>query len=276
MAENTKIEWTDHTVNLWWGCTKVNAGCDNCYAEHLSDTRYKNDLWGEGVPRKAIKSALPTLSKLQAKAADRGVVETVFMSSMCDIFEKSKPLIDHKGVKLGLTTGDLRNELFFNIGEGCYPNLIFLFLTKRPSNINKMVPAVWLFNPPDNVVFGASVANQQAANDVARHFKGVTGKKFLSVEPMLGKIGLSPFVDVAMDYNKAITKMLVDWVIVGGESGDNKRPFDPNWARIIKGFCSVTKTPFFMKQWDKVQPIPDDLMIREFPEYLIDAKPPSL
>jgi protein gp37 len=33
MAENTKIEWTDHTFNPWEGCQKVGPGCDHCYAE---------------------------------------------------------------------------------------------------------------------------------------------------------------------------------------------------------------------------------------------------
>ena len=36
MAQNSKIEWTHHTGNLWWGCTKVHEGCDNCYAETLA------------------------------------------------------------------------------------------------------------------------------------------------------------------------------------------------------------------------------------------------
>jgi protein gp37 len=46
MAQDSKIEWTNHTVNLWWGCEKVHAGCDHCYAEYFSDVRYKNGLWG--------------------------------------------------------------------------------------------------------------------------------------------------------------------------------------------------------------------------------------
>ena len=73
MAENSKIELTDHTVNLWWGCAKVHTGCKNCYAEHLSDTRYKNNLWGEKQPRKLIKSAFKDLNKYQRQAAKQGV-----------------------------------------------------------------------------------------------------------------------------------------------------------------------------------------------------------
>lgn len=57
MAHNSKIEWTDHTANLWWGCTKVHEGCDNCYAEAL-DNRYNHEKphWGNEVPRKYVKS----------------------------------------------------------------------------------------------------------------------------------------------------------------------------------------------------------------------------
>jgi len=36
VAENSKIEWTDHTFNPWRGCSKVHAGCAHCYAESLS------------------------------------------------------------------------------------------------------------------------------------------------------------------------------------------------------------------------------------------------
>jgi len=53
-------------------------------------------------------------------------------------------------------------------------------------------------------------------------------------------------------------------VIVGGESGHGRRPFDPDWARSIRDECKAAGVPFFMKQIDKVQPIPEDLMIRQF------------
>ena len=37
MAENSNIEWTDHTFNPWIGCTKVSDGCKHCYAQTLMD-----------------------------------------------------------------------------------------------------------------------------------------------------------------------------------------------------------------------------------------------
>ena len=61
MAENTKIEWCNHTVNLWWGCSKVHTGCKNCYAESLAKL-YGDSVWGIDRNRKLIKSAFPTLA----------------------------------------------------------------------------------------------------------------------------------------------------------------------------------------------------------------------
>ena len=50
MGERSSIEWTDSTVNLWWGCTKVGPGCDHCYAEGI-DKRFGGAHWGSGAPR---------------------------------------------------------------------------------------------------------------------------------------------------------------------------------------------------------------------------------
>jgi len=69
MAQNSKIEWTHHTVNLWWGCTKVHEGCDNCYAEALSN-RFGENVWGNDQPRREVKSAFKDLNKYQKLAKE--------------------------------------------------------------------------------------------------------------------------------------------------------------------------------------------------------------
>jgi protein gp37 len=102
MAENSKIEWTDHTVNLWWGCSKVHTGCKNCYAEYLSDTRYKNNLWGEKTNRKRIKSAFKDLDSSQKNGNITGKKYKVFIGSMMDIFEDTE-----QGLK---QVGNLKNR----------------------------------------------------------------------------------------------------------------------------------------------------------------------
>lgn len=244
MAENTKIEWTDHTTNLWWGCTKVHAGCDNCYAEHLSDTRYKLGLWC-GSTRKKIKSAFLDLAKFQRMAAKANEVHRVFVGSMMDIFEKTQPLVDHHGNLLDENTGDLRDLLFSKISEGAYPNLVFLLLTKRPSNINKYIPHDWLSSPPENVYFGCSPVDQSTYENFYAHMMKVRGNTFYSIEPQLGEIML-------YEADK------IDWIIQGGESGPNKRPFNLDWAYEMMVQCEALKIPYFFKQIDKVKPIPAD------------------
>ena len=265
MAENSKIEWTHHTANLWWGCTKVHAGCDNCYALALAK-RYGKDVWGNDKPRRLIQNVWKEIEKYQKQAEAEGEIHRVFVGSMMDIFEKPMPLVDHKGIPYSETesefwnTGQLRDK-FFNEVVPNSPNLMFLLLSKRPSNINKYIPESWKKNPPKNVMFGTSPVNQETADKLIVQLSKVNGLRFLSVEPQLDKIDMMAKVEGT----ERVLLDLVDWVISGGESGHGKRPFDCDWARLIRDDCSTKGVPFFFKQIDKIKAIPDDLMIREFP-----------
>jgi protein gp37 len=262
MAKNSTIEWTHHTANLWWGCTQVHAGCDNCYALSTS-RRWGNDIWGNDKPRRKIISVWKDLAKYQLEAARKGEIHRVFVGSMMDIFEKPMLLVDHEGKAYPSdeNTGQLRDK-FFNEVVPNSPNLMFLLLTKRPSNINKYIPESWKTNPPENVMFGTSPVNQKTADDLIVQLGKVNGKRFLSVEPQLSTIDL---LAKAKDGNGLDLLDLVDWVINGGESGTGKRPFDCDWARSIRDDCKKKGVPFFFKQIDKVQSIPLDLLVREFP-----------
>ena len=84
---------------------------------------------------------------------------------------------------------------------------------------------------------------------------GWHGNMFYSIEPQIGLID-----------NIDLTE--IDWVIQGGESGNKKRPFDITWAYRMKQICREQNTPFFFKQIDKVQKIPDNLSNREFPDFI--------
>lgn len=280
MAENSKIEWCDHTVNLWWGCTKVHTGCKNCYAESLSH-RYGNDIWGENKPRKRIKSAFKDLDKYQKKAEKSNTKLKIFCGSMMDIFEDSKPLLNRIG---GIyETGHLRSALFTMIQNKRYENLIFLFLTKRPENIIHDIPPSWINNTPKNVWFGTSCSDQETANKYIPRLLRINGNKFLSIEPQTGEIDLSRIdADLGGDnwcmincLNGKQTDMgrpcekvpTIDWVIQGGESGNKKRPFNIDWAYKMKEICIEQNTPFFFKQIDKIQEIPKDLIIKEYPNF---------
>ena len=274
MGENSKIEWTHHTANLWSGCTKVHEGCDHCYAEALSH-RFGNDVWGNDKPRLAVKSTLANINAWQKKAEKLGEVHRVFVGSMMDIFEKPMPLIDSKGVALQSTTGDLRRAFFESVVPAS-PNLMFLLLTKRPSNINKYIPEAWKTTPPANVIFGASPVNQETFDTLWLQLARVKGRRFLSIEPQLGEVQIKPYCsefDILLDGFDSpacstydTSGIYPDWVIVGGESGPKRRPFDIHWGRSLMQQCRAAGIPFFFKQIDKIKQIPTDLMVREFPD----------
>lgn len=250
--KNSKIEWTSHTVNLWWGCSKVTTGCKFCYAETLSN-RFGDDIWGEHNGRKRIKSAFNDLDKYQRAAKSEGRKDRVFVGSMMDVFEESKPLLNPiGGIK---TTDDLRQMLFQMISEGKYDNLIFLFLTKRPENIARYAPTHWMLKgSAKNVWYGTSISDQKTADEWTKRLQEYGGNNnlFISCEPQIGEI-------------KSIDLSGIDWLIQGGESGHGKRPFDIKWAYKMKEICAEQNIPYFFKQIDKVKPIPDDLLIRELP-----------
>ncbi len=278
---NIGISWCDATANLWWGCTKVHEGCDNCYAETFSK-RFNNNLWGNENPRKEIVGVWKELNRLQSLANKNNKNIRVFVGSMMDVFEKPMSMIDAKIPEY--TTGVLRARLFDQISDGWYPNLIFLFLTKRPSNINKYIPETWKLNPPKNVWFGTSVVNQDTANKLIPQLLQVKGNKFLSIEPQLGEITLrwAKWHDYN-DPNNAKIEVIngkeclvrsqydgvsgINWIIQGGESGNNKRPFNIKWAELMKEQCKEANIAYFFKQIDKIQPIPEHLKIQEFPNF---------
>lgn len=176
------------------------------------------------------------------------------------------------------------------------PNLDWLLLTKRPENLERRLNSVvdsdidaksagvslaysWLNGiAPDNCWIGVTVENQAMADKRIPLLLQIPAKvRFLSVEPMLGPINLKPLdlfelenldcgeIGTSPAIIKPGAKPLVNWVICGGESGSKRRPFNAKWARSLRNQCAAASVPFFMKQMDKVQPIPEDLMVRQFP-----------
>lgn len=265
--KNSNISWCDHTINLWWGCSKVHLGCDNCYAEYFSDVRHKNNLWGKNSFRKEVKSCFRDLTKFEKLGKITGIKQKVFVGSMMDIFENSKPMIfingnpilsKATGGEIPITTNHVRNLLFDLIDRKKFENIIFLFLTKRPSNISKFIPENWKESLPQNVWFGTSISTQENANTLVPlliNHSPKNSKLFLSVEPQLERLKLDLW------YNS------INWVIQGGESGVKRRNFNIQWAYDMCNFCLKFKIPYFFKQIDGKLKIPEDLMINQFPKF---------
>ncbi len=245
MGESTGIAWCHHTFNPWWGCTKVSAGCANCYAETFSK-RTGHDIWGPGKARRSFGDkhwAEPL--KWNAAAAKAGVRRRVFCASMADVFDEEAP------------AGDLE-RLWALIRET--PNLDWLLLTKRPERIVQSLPVDWNWNGRvgyPNVWLGTSVENQDAAElriPILANVPAVV--RFLSCEPLLGPLNLAdPEAPLLWDRDGPHTSdLLIHWVIVGGESGPGHRPFDPAWARTLLQQSQSAGSAFFFKQHGGLRP----------------------
>lgn len=297
MAENSKISWTTHTFNGWWGCKAVSPGCDNCYAESW-DKRWGGAHWGEESPRRMILGEWNKPFSWNAKAKEAGEPHRVFVSSMCDIYEAydpMRPVVDQLGRPVeikqafmgyaetieGPTVKDkpvwsiprLRARIHDIIEQT--PDLTYLLLTKRPQNIMRMVPKAWHEKWPAHVWTGTSPVDQATANTAILLLLKVPGRHFLSYEPAVGPIQFDPvrvppFCGCSHDHHVS----RIDWVIGGDESGPKRRKADPNWYRDVLKQCRTAGIPFFMKQLevdgeisDDPNTFPEDLRVQELPRW---------
>lgn len=237
MGENSKIEWTDHTFNPWVGCTKVSPACDGCYAENLMDRRLGHVEWGGDRKR---TSPANWRKPIAWNKAARGRTY-VFCASLADVFDNK---VDPQW----------RRDLFELIEAT--PKLTWLLLTKRIGNVLNMIDVMaW----PENAAIGATIANQPEYDRDIGKLKGVKqvcepAFTFTSMEPLLGPI--------------VIDGRAPDWIITGGETdqGPHKaRESDVGWFRSLRDQSAELGRAFFMKQMTRKGPIPDDLLIRQFP-----------
>jgi len=223
MGSFSRIEWTTHTFNPWWGCTKVSDGCKFCYAEALSK-RYGYTFWGPKNPRRVMsENHWREPLRWDIEAARQGVRSRVFCASMADVFEDDAP------------TGQLA-RLWELIQET--PNLDWQLLTKRPHLIASKLPKDWGAGYA-NVWLGTSIEDDRVLERV-EHLAAVPSVvHFLSVEPLIGPIDDLPLGNI-------------QWVIVGGESGPKARPMNVEWVQSIHRQCRAAHVPFFFKQWGGV------------------------
>lgn len=252
MGEGSKIEWTDHTFNAWWGCSRVSPGCQHCYAESF-DKRVGGAHWGERAERRFFGDkhwALPL--RWNDKARAEGVRRRVFCASMADVFEARPELDQHR-------------RRLWDLIEAT-PWLDWLLLTKRPQNVMSMVPASWLCGFPLNVWVGTTVEDAQRAAERIPHLQAIPATvRFLSCEPLLGPV--ADVVDLAG----------IDWVIAGGESGPGARPPSTEWFRDLRDLCLAHRpcVAFHFKQHGEWLALEDPLVDQASPRARVDSPPGS-
>jgi protein gp37 len=231
VGKNSAIEWTHHTFNPWWGCLKVSPACKHCYAETFA-RRVGIDVWGSRAPRRFFADAhWRDPLKWNDEATDAGTRSRVFCASMADVFEARSDL------------DPWRDKLWTLIDQT--PNLDWLLLTKRPQHIGSLVP--WGKKWPRNIWLGTTVENQKYADiRIPQLLDHPAICRFLSCEPLLGPLDLSPWVR---------RKNQLHWVIAGGESGALARPMHPDWARDLRDQCNDHDVAFHFKQWGHWAPL---------------------
>lgn len=218
-----------------------------CYAENLMANRYGRVVWG--APGKGVGTRQRTSLENWRKPYtwDRAAVKDgdrpfVFCASLADIFDNQVP-------------SEWRADAFKVMRET--PNLVYLLLTKRPQLIIQLSEAAG--GLPQNAAIGATMANQpEYDRDRMRLAEAKAALNpvfsFVSIEPILSRIILD--------------KNAPDWIIVGGETdqGSHKaRDADTEWFRYLRDQSRELGRAFFMKQMPRKAPIPDDLLIRQWP-----------
>jgi protein gp37 len=217
MSANSHIEWTEATWNPVTGCTKISAGCKNCYAERLAlrlqamgNRRYKN---GFHITLHEDVVDLPKSWRIS---------RMIFVNSMSDLFHEQVPLRFIRRV--------------FATMRDC-PQHTFQILTKRSDRVLAVASEIeW----PRNVWMGVSVEDSRVLSRIDDLRRVPAKIRFLSCEPLIGSLA-------------GIDLRNIHWVIVGGESGFGARPMKIEWVREIFRVCRKANVPFFFKQWGGVR-----------------------
>lgn len=202
---------------------KVSEACKHCYAEAWSK-RVGQKVWGPKAERRFFGDAhwRGPLS-WNAKAEGEAVRPRVFCASMADVFEDLPELNTHR-------------ERLWDLIEAT-PHLDWLVLTKRPQNVLRL--SRWKDDWPKNVWLGTTVELQKRAEELLPYLAEIPAAvRFISAEPLLGPLDLSPWLG-----------SVIDWVITGGESGPKARPASPAWFRSLHFQCMEASVPFHFKQW---------------------------
>lgn len=288
MGDKSSIEWTEATWNPTTGCTKVSAGCKFCYAERMSKRLAGRGGYPADEPFRLTlhpdRLALP----LRWKRPRR-----VFVDSMSDLFHEDVPdeyICAVFGAMAAaprhtfqcLTKRAKRMAAWFGSVDRRATALLRVFpdetLNWRRRHLFRAaylrqtgdgsIPSIGDEDPAwplPNVWLGTSVEDQDAADTRIPHLLHCPAVvRFLSCEPLLGPVSLTPLVipdPVVTEFLRSLTgwatslnaqygpsERELHWVIAGGESGPGARPCDEDWLRSLRDQCSYASIPFFLKQ----------------------------
>ncbi len=278
---STKIQWTDVTWSPVTGCTKISAGCTNCYAERMARRLAGRYGYPESPNHFDVTLHPDRLEQpLRWKKPRR-----VFVCSMSDLFHED--INDH-----------FRDHVFEAMD--CAPQHIYQVLTKRPEQMRK-----WILGYEGDqhnrfdtlfpgVQLGVTAENQEQANKrISELLRTPAAVRFVSVEPMLGPVNLRPWLWCGWcdgmgqidgvgytdcphcDGTGNNREPKPNWIICGCETGPGRRPMELEWAIDLVRQCKAAGIPVFVKQIEangkiskKPDEWPEELRVREYPACL--------
>jgi len=217
--ENSKIGWTDHTWNPWWGCNKVSAACEHCYIGPIME--YSGNEPFQGPMRTSPNSwKKPTCWNRAAGRDNRRL--RVFTCSMSDFFH---------------ARADRWRREAWEVMRAC-DRIDWLILTKRPQRIASHLPDDWN-GGYRNVWLGVTVESSKYLDRVDLLLDIPATIHFVSAEPLLGAIDFQPYLP------------RIDWIITGCEKAGvgKRRPINLDWVRSIRDQCAAAGVPHFFKQY---------------------------
>ncbi|MDZ4341328.1 MAG: DUF5131 family protein [Candidatus Binatia bacterium] len=245
MIDISKGRYWDLPWSLISSCSRCSEGCRNCWALAMEKRFHK------GIEGKIITHPERLSIPLKRK---KPTVYAVW-NDWC-----------HEAVPFSLQHDILRTA------RSCERHT-FLLLTKRVNVLKKTHEEEstwsWPFWNLPNVFYGLTVCNQQEMEDKSNDFFNVPGNKFMSLEPLLSKVIIPPWV---------IEKNLLSCVICGGETGPGARPTHPDWVRSVRDQCAAAEVPFFFKQWGEWVPGSLIAVARDTGNLqpILDASPPRV
>jgi protein gp37 len=269
MSGYSSIEWTDATWNPTRGCTKVSAGCRNCYAATFAERfrGVKGHPYELGFDQRIVPERLGDPLRWRKP-------RMVFVDSMSDLFHEAFSF-EYIAAVFGVmaaspqhtfqvVTKRERNMAAFFDWQGKFlnwqgNNWLGSIHRRAEKHLDRSV-ALGTEWPLPNVWLMVSVENQEAADKrIPVLLETPAAVRGVRVEPLLGPVTLrGAFHDYLDGYNSVadgdIETDRLDWVIVGGESGHGARPMHPDWVRSIQIECELSGTPFFFKQWGQWLP----------------------
>ena len=252
---NSKIEWTEATWNPLRGCARVSEGCRFCYAERVAD-RFS----GEGQPYEGLttrgkdgqprwNNEIMLVPHMLKKPLSWKQPRRIFVNSMSDLFHEKVPF-------------DYIQQVFDVMRQASWHE--FQILTKRAERLADLSPKIdW----PQNVWMGVSIEDSRVIDRADALRTVPSAIRFLSLEPLIG-----PIPNLNLEG--------LDWAIIGGESGNEARIMEPEWAIDLLNQCRSANVPCFVKQmgtqWAKRQgsksrkgddfsEFPEALQVREYP-----------